>query len=98
MITIEGAHPEAWGFIPGFLDEHDPRPAKEQFHANYVSGWGPIKGFRFEPTTYTVTYPEDPPMTPIGRMNFRDEVILLYPSSWVLILQPDGAWEMSRMD
>jgi hypothetical protein len=90
---------EAWGFIPGFLDESDPRPPREQFNERYVGGWMPgPPGLSFDFDTVTLTYPGDPPMTPISVMQFRTEWILLFPSSWVLILQPGGSWEVARMD
>jgi hypothetical protein len=31
-------------------------------------------------------------------MKLRDEVILVYPHSWVLILQKGGSFEICRMD
>ena len=90
---------DVWGFIPGFLDADDPRPAREQFNARYLGGWSPgPPGLSFDFDTGTLTYPGDPPMTPISTMQFRDEMIVLFQSSWVLILQRDGSWEVARMD
>jgi hypothetical protein len=90
---------DVWGFIPSFLDADDPRPAREQFNERYIGGWRPAPprlGFDFD--TVTLTYPGDPPMKPISAMQFRTEWVLLFPSSWVLILQRDGSWEVARMD
>jgi hypothetical protein len=90
---------DVWGYIPGFLRDDDPRPAREQFNERYSSGWVPgPPGLSFDFDTATLSYPGDPPMTLISAMLFRDEVILLFQSSWVLILQRDGSWEVARMD
>src|SRR3982751_2684992 len=39
--------PEGLGAIPYFLDEDDPRPAREQFHEryNHGGGWRPMPNF-----------------------------------------------------
>lgn len=87
------------GYLPAFLVPDDPRPAKEQFNERYVyGGFEPFKGFFFDPRTHRLQYPGDPPMFPLGGTTLRDETILLFPSSWVVILQRDGAWECARMD
>ena len=87
---------EALGFIPGFLDEDDPRLAAEQFNENYIGGWRPQEGFKL--TGKTLTYPGDPPMQPICVMLFHDEEIYLYPYSYILIKKKDGSFEICRMD
>ena len=91
---------EAWGFIPGFLDEDDPRPAREQFNERYVSGWVPAPpGLKFDFETGNLSYPGDPDMRAISSMTFRQELLLLFPSSWVVIVQPlDRSWEAARLD
>ena len=89
---------EAWGFIPSFLDTEDPRSAKEQFDAHYVSGWHHFDGFTLNHSTLDLTYPEDPPLAPISLMLFRHELLILYPMAWVVILQKDNSWEVCRMD
>ena len=89
---------DPWGIIPSFLDEADPRPAREQFNERYSGGWQHFPGGRFDPKRLTYNYPGDPPLEPVGDIVFRDEVILLYPYSIVLIVQPDGTWETCRMD
>lgn len=88
----------AVGIIPVFLSETDPRPAREQFAERYIGGWMPIEGFAFHPDTLTLTYPGDPPMYAIAKATLREETILVFPHAWVLILQPNGTWEVSRMD
>jgi hypothetical protein len=98
MIVIVGGTIEDWGLIPAFLDDNDPRPAREQFNARYIAGWQPFDGFTMNPETYVLSYTGDPPLEPLSTLLFRHEVILIYPYSWVAIVQPDGAWEVCRMD
>lgn len=88
---------DEWGYIPEFLSLSDPRPAREQFDENYISGWWPFNGFELKPTMQ-LCYPDDPPMSPIAMMPFREERIFLYPHAWVLIMQKDGSYEVARMD
>lgn len=89
---------EAWGLIPGFLNEDDPRSAKEQLEANYIAGWNKFEGFTYDPVNMSLKYPGDPRMDPLGAIQFRDELLLIYQSAWVLILQPNGEWEVARCD
>jgi hypothetical protein len=101
MITISGTADTIalWGFIPDFLDEGDPRPAREQFNERYRGGWVPAPpGLKLDVSTLRLTYPGDPAMVPLSTMYFRDEVIVLFRSSWVCIIQPDRSWEVARMD
>lgn len=87
------------GYLPSFLSEHDPRPAKEQIHENYQhgGGWNPMQGWTLGPAN-TLTYPGDPPLPPIAKYRLREELILLYPSSWLAIVQPDRSFEVARVD
>ena len=79
------------------LSEDDPRPAAEQFQTNYpFGGWHPFEGFKLSGTT--LKYPGDPPLMPIAETALRDERIFLYQSAWVMILQPDGTFSVSRLD
>lgn len=110
MINFHIVHPhgtlEMLGFIPEFLDERNPAPAKEQLHHNYVhgGGWRPMKGFKFgEPIaeyggTPCLVYPGDPPIEPIAKAMLRDETIIVYNWAWVAIVQKDGSYEVARMD
>lgn len=88
------------GFIPTFLSENDPRPAREQFNTGYIhgGGWRPFDKFAFNPQSLALKYPGDPPMQPVAKMTLRDEQIYVYPYAWVLILQKDGSHEIARMD
>ena len=99
MITIVGGDPEDWGIIPSFLNEHDPRPARDQINDRYRGGWWPAPArMKFNPETLALTYPGDPPFQPLSALYFRDERLLIYPGEWVVIVQPDETWQASRLD
>ena len=91
--------PEELGFLPSFLSESDPRTAREQLDANYQhgGGWSPMKGWTFGPAD-RLSYTGDPAMKPLAEMSLRGERVLIYPSAWVVVVQPDGSFEVSRMD
>lgn len=95
-----GTEPDDLGLLPSFLSEEDPRPAQEQLDANYVHGGG--GHWRTEPASldekYRLCYPDDPPQPWLAMTQLRDEIILIYPYSFVVILQPDGAFKFQRMD
>lgn len=96
-------HPQATdemiGFLPLFFSERDPRPAKEQAHANYGhgGGWDPMPGFTML-NDGRLKYPGDPPLPMIAEAHLRDEIIRLYDCAWVAIIQPDKSFEVCRMD
>lgn len=87
------------GFIPDFVTDADPRPAKEQFDANYAfgGGWSPVPGFTADPDG-TLHFPDDPPMEAISEAHLRDEVIRVYEYAFVAIFQKDGSFEVARLD
>ena len=91
------AHPECFGLIPSFLEENDPRPAAEQFNERYISGWRHQEKCTMAGNG-ALLYPGDPPQLPIACLKWRDELILLYPYSYVAIVQKDGSYEICRMD
>ena|ERR1700761_2586873 len=97
----EQIHPKAnyghLGYIPDFLNVLDPRPAKEQFAEKYISGWSPFKGHT-KMEDDSLQYPGDPPMKPMWKAKLRDETIIVYQHAWVAIIQPDGSYEVARMD
>jgi hypothetical protein len=88
------------GNLPDFLRAHDDRRAVEQLDAGYkfAGGWNPIRNFKYNKETQALKYPGDPQMRPLARATLRDEVILLYPSSWVVVAQKSGAFECARLD
>jgi hypothetical protein len=87
------------GPLPMWLDEADPRPAREQLdeHYQHGGGWQPFEGFKLQ-RNHRIKYPGDPAMAPLAMMKFRDELIVWYPHAWVMILQKDGSHEICRMD
>jgi hypothetical protein len=103
MITVvfldKRATPDHVGLIPHFLDADDPRPAAEQFDANYQHGGGfrPISGFTMN-YEFALKYPGDPTMRPLAMIKFRDERVLIYEYGVVAVIQPDGKFEAARMD
>lgn len=94
-----GHYADELGFIPSFISETDPRPAGQQFNENYShgGGWNPFKGFTMLPDG-RLQYPEDPPLEIIAETKLRDETIRFYEYAWLMIIQSDGSWEVSRID
>lgn len=86
------------GYIPFFLDIDDPRPAKEQINEHYVGGWHPRLTEWTMDEEQALHYPDDPGLQPLARTRLRDETVLFYRHSWVAILQPDGSFEVDRLD
>lgn len=102
MIEFTLLHPrmtkEALGNIPYFFSEEDPRPAREQINEAYIfSGWQPFEGFELV-AEENLRYPGDPVMYPLAKARLRDETINFYQSAWVSIVQPDGSFEVARID
>lgn len=92
---------ELAGYIPGWLDENDPRPAREQLDAAYGhgGGWRPMQGWKLDGKMMRISYPGDPPLRPVAMGSLRDERIFVYRHAWVMILQADGTtFEIARMD
>lgn len=96
-------HPKATlemlGFIPDFLNEYDPRSAREQLDSNYSHGGGfhTLPGFSMAPNG-DLLYPGDPPFALLAETQLRDETIRVYNYAWVSIIQPDGSFIVARMD
>jgi len=91
--------PDHLGLIPAFLDDNDPRPAKEQFHENYAhgGGWRPMSKMTMDKTG-ALHYPGDPEYEPIAAIRMRSETIYVYRWGIVAIRQKDGSFEVARMD
>jgi hypothetical protein len=87
------------GLLPSFLSEANPARAKDQIHSAYAhgGGWNSFKGFTLN-EDFVLVYPGDPPMKPLAETYLRDEHILFYKYAWVVIVQPDGTWEVARID
>lgn len=85
------------GYIPGFLDDADPRGAVEQINTSYISGWSDFKGFKMLPNR-DLKYPGDPPTRLLAEAKLRDETLLFYDSAWMAVVQPDGSFRVARLD
>lgn len=102
MITFIQHHPEAtlevFGGIPFMLSEHDQRPVREQLDNGYRhgGGWSAMHGHTMQGDT--LFFPGDPPFEPLAELRVRDERIVIYDYSIVAIVQPDGSFEVARMD
>jgi hypothetical protein len=90
------------GPVPMWLDEDNSESAAKQFNANYQhgGGWRPFgEGqWKLDKDTHELTYPGDPTLKPIAAISFRDEVIYAYEHAIFCIIQPDGKFEVARMD
>jgi len=95
-------HPQAriemLGYIPDMISEADPRPAREQIDANYRhgGGWSSFKGHVMKPNG--LQYPGDPLVPLLYEATLRDETIRFYDCAWVAIVQPDGSYDIARID
>lgn len=88
------------GIIPSFLSDNG-RPAKEQLHDNYAhgGGWDPMKGWTRDTADNGLSYPgDDEKLLPVAEITLGEEKIYVYRHAWVMILQPTGEFEVSRMD
>jgi hypothetical protein len=87
------------GILPAFFSHADPSPAREQIDANYRhgGGWHAIDRFKHL-GDYKIQYPGDPPLKPLVTIRLRDEVVMIYAYSMVGIFQPDGSFEVARID
>lgn len=103
MLKFEMKHPEMTeehlGLIPMFLSPYDPDPAAKQINDNYQhgGGWRPFQGFIMLPDG-GIRYGKDPVLQVLAEAKLRDEIIRFYDSAWVSITQPDGSYEISRVD
>lgn len=103
MTVVQILHPACTeytvGFIPGWLSEHDPRPAKEQLHEAYAhgGGWFPMEGWTLN-KDLSLSYPQDPDFAPMAMIRLRDERVVIYDCGFVAIIQTDGKFEVARMD
>jgi hypothetical protein len=99
VVLLNGGTPDHVGPIPLWLNEDDPRPAKEQLdeHYQHGGGWQPFEGFKLL-KNHSIKYPGDPELKLLAIMRLREEMIAVYPHAWVMILQKDGSYEICRMD
>ena len=99
IAILESHHPDELGFLPDMISQDDPRPAAEQFDANYQhgGGWHPIPGFTRKDVI--LHYPGDPPYKPIAMWPLRDELIVVYRYGIVAVFNTTTkAFEVARLD
>lgn len=101
MITF--TNPHHTGLLPTFFSEGDPLSAKEQVHQAYThgGGWNSFPGFtlcNWEKGPATIEYAGDPSMREMSRAKLRDETIILFESAWLAIVQPNGDFDIARVD
>lgn len=93
---------EMLGFIPGWLSNDDPDPPEKQIDKNYShgGGWRPMssKEWGVDRETYTIQYPEDPPLLPLAKTKVHDDIVVFYPYAFVGVFRPDGTYEIARVD
>jgi hypothetical protein len=89
---------EHLGLLPSLLSDTDPRPVKEQIESNYSygGGWQPLAGFTIN--KQGLCFPGDPPMRLLAESRLRDERLLFFECDWLAVVQPDGSFQVSRMD
>lgn len=100
---LNGYPLEGLGFLPDILMSEDKRPVKEQLEDRYRhgGGWRPFgdKKFKLNPKTLVLTYPGDPPFKPCATTQIGDEKVVFYAQcSLLAVIQPDGKWEVTRVD
>ena len=99
IAILKNHHPDELGLLPDFINQNDPRCARDQFDSNYAhgGGWIPIPGFKNK--GMVLTYPGDPPLHPIAMWPLRDEMIVVYRHNIVAIFQvKDGSFSVARLD
>lgn len=101
---------EHLGFIPEFLSEQDPRSAVEQIDANYQhgGGWRDMRvgdgGWRLIDGGRVIKYPGDMPLHALAGAKLhatadsKGELIYIYESAFVAVIQPDGSARVARID
>jgi hypothetical protein len=97
-------NPDFAGLLPEFLNSNDPRPAREQFNENYQhgGGWRPITGrnqlhFSSNVGRSCLLIGGDW-FKEVCRTKLRKEVIIVYESGMVAIVQENLDFEVARMD
>ena len=99
VVLLNGGTPDHVGMIPHWLDESDMRNARDQLddHYQHGGGWRPFEGFKLN-RDKSIEYDGDPALKPLAIMKLRDEIVVMYQYGWVMILQPNGTFEICRMD
>jgi hypothetical protein len=100
----ELVHPRATfdmlGYVPGFIDISSDAPLRDQINAGYVSGWHRSASEWVRISNTLQGHPEDPPFPMIARYRHQPtgELLEFYTSCYTAIVQPDGTFEVARLD
>lgn len=88
------------GLLPMIFDPSDPRPAADQANDRYAhgGGWRPNGKFKRLGSEIAIQYPGDPPLKGVAVAALNDETIVVFQHAWVMVIQPDGTYEIARMD
>jgi hypothetical protein len=96
--------PDWLGFIPLIILDTDKRPVREQIAERYAhgGGWSPFSKFKVQlgaDSRAVLVYPGDPPMRMWCECDHPNgERLQLFDGAWFRIIQPDGSFEISRLD
>lgn len=100
-----GVSPYALGLIPMWLDDENPRPASEQLDSAYKhgGGWQPFDGFTLvrpsnDVRDWRLSYPGDPDYRLLAYAALREELILMFPYAWVVIVRDGQLHSVARLD
>ncbi len=89
------------GFLPSFLQDNDPRPVHEQIAERYAhgGGWSPYgKGKWRHLGGHVLKFPGDPELRPLAEAKVHDETVVFYEHAVLAVFQPDGKFEVTRVD
>jgi hypothetical protein len=85
------------GYIPEWLNQNDPRPAREQLDSGYFVGFQPFNEFTLNPDN-SLKYPGDPALPARAEYQLRNELVVFYDHDWVAVIQPNRTFVVARMD
>jgi hypothetical protein len=89
------------GLVPSFFDLDDSRPARDQLNERYShgGGWQPVRRDRIIAcSSRSLLFRNDPSLLALADTLLREEAIVFYEGSWLSITQPDGSFEVARVD
>ena len=85
------------GRIPLLFNPDCADPAWLQLRDNYPEGWNPeAGGWTLTGDEYLI-YPGLPPVAPSAFAYLHDEKLLVYPAGWLVVVQPDGEYTVTRV-
>jgi len=92
----------ALGYIPNMLSAFDHRKMVDQLNDGYRhgGGWRDFDGFKVscKEGVYSIKYPGDPAHHERARIVMGDETLVMFPYSWVMVIEADGKKRIARMD